>query len=531
MMEISATKQNDRSVFFKRHHEDKLMPCASNIEDNNTFHMGVLFDGEANKGQNRSEEVEVNMTNCTKFIDHVLVEDDCKDPTENSSSFGDTVSGSENGSRMDGDDVEEVDSTLCGANGSASVFDGALPMRNKRLSDHWRRFVRPIVWRCKWAELQIKELQSQALKYDRELAKYDQRKQFESEKSTSECYDAKSQPFSCQNGRNQVMKRKKRKRVEETTDLASYMSHHNLFSYYEYKRSAVGGAFVDNDGGNLDNKTINRNDNFEFEDRLTSLELREGDNSLEQILRKIEAAQSKVHKLKTRIDMVTSENPGKFTSINNLSLLVPCDALTDSDRATFPPKNVNGMPDRSLSISSQHISGKFTSVNNLSLLVPCDALTDSDRATSPPKNVNGMPDRSLSISSQHISECDMRDLFMPESAVSRHREAALFPDMIESIGQPQVGVSCENTEEVIVSDEELQNFERVISRFTERKPPEPMSKMESLPPVMAPEADLPVKLYVPDGQPSCSKSNVRNKKRKWGRQKSHTGKWSQRSSG
>ncbi|KAK0603769.1 hypothetical protein LWI29_008440 [Acer saccharum] len=86
-------------------------------------------------------------------------------------------------------------------------------------------------------------------------------------------------------------------------------------------------------------------------------------------------------------------------------------------------------------------------------------------------------------------------------------------------------------EEVIVSDEELQNFERVISRFTERKPLEPMSKMESLPPVTAPEADLPVKMYVPDGQPSSSKSNVRNNKKKWGRQKSHTGKWSRRSSG
>ncbi|KAK2657578.1 hypothetical protein Ddye_010630 [Dipteronia dyeriana] len=462
----------------------EIMPCASNIEDDNTLQMGVLFDGEANKVQNRSEDVEVNMTNCTKSNDHVMVEDDCKDPSENSSSFGDTVSGSENGTRMDGGDVEEVDSTFCGGDRSSSIFDGSLSMRNKRLSNHWRRFVRPIVWRCKWAELQIKELQSQALKYDRELAKYDQRKQFELEKSTSEGYDAKSQSFSCQNGRNQVMKRKKRKRVEETTDLASYMSHHNLFSYYEYKRSAVDGAFVDNDGGNLDNKTINHNDNFVFEDGWTSLELREGDNSLEQMLWKIEVAQSEVLKLKTRTDMVVSENPGKFTSVNNLSLLVRCDALTNSDRAT-----------------------------------------------SPPKNVNGMPDRSLSISSQHIFDSDMRDLFMPESAVSRHREATLFPDMIESIGLPQVRVSCENIEEVIVSDEELQNFERVISRFTERNPGEPMCKLESLPPVTAPESGLPVKMYVPDGQPSSSKSNVRNNKRKWGRQKSHTGKWSRRSSG
>ncbi|KAK3222916.1 hypothetical protein Dsin_009941 [Dipteronia sinensis] len=477
MMEISATKQNDGSVF--QCHEDTLMPCVSNIEDN-TFHMGALFDGET-KVQNRSEDVGVNITNCTKSIDHVLVEAECNDATENCSSFGDTISGTEDGSTIG--DVE-VDSPFCGGNGLASVFDAVLPMRNKKLSNHWRRFVHPIMWRCKWAELQIKEFQSQALKYDRELAKYDQKKQFEFEKSTLEGYDVTSLPFSCQNGVNQVMKRKKRKRVEETTDLASYLSHHNLFSYYEYKRSVVYGASVDNDAGNLD---TNHNDNFEFEDRWTSLESREGDNSLEQILWKIEVAQSEVHKLKTRINKVVSENPGKFTSVNRLSLLVPCDALTGSDRATSP------------------------------------------------KNVNGMLDRSQYISSQHISECNMRNLFMPESTVSSHREVNPFADMIESIGLPQVGVSCENIEEANLmdnqtSEEELYNFERVISQFTEN-PHVPMSSLEALPPVMAPEADLPVNMSVPDGQPSSSRSNVRNNKRKWGRQKSCTGKWSRRSSG
>lgn len=104
--------------------------------------------------------------------------------------------------------------------------------RKKKLTDHWRRFVRPIMWRCKWIELQIKEFQSQALKYDREIADYDRRKRVEYEKLALEGIDARSHPFSCQIRRNQVMKRKKRKRVEETTDLASYMSQHNLFSYY-----------------------------------------------------------------------------------------------------------------------------------------------------------------------------------------------------------------------------------------------------------------------------------------------------------
>lgn len=81
-------------------------------------------------------------------------------------------------------------------------------------------------------ELQIKELQSQALKYDKELAEYKERNQFECGTSASEGLDAKSRPLLSQIGRNKVMRRKKRKRVEEAVDIASYMSQHNLFSYF-----------------------------------------------------------------------------------------------------------------------------------------------------------------------------------------------------------------------------------------------------------------------------------------------------------
>ena len=91
------------------------------------------------------------------------------------------------------------------------------------------------MWRCKWIELQIKELQSQALKYDRELAEYDERKQCEFECSKLEGIDAKSLPYSSQISRSKVMKRKKRKRLESTIDITSYMSQHNLFSYFGMK--------------------------------------------------------------------------------------------------------------------------------------------------------------------------------------------------------------------------------------------------------------------------------------------------------
>lgn len=103
------------------------------------------------------------------------------------------------------------------------------------MTAHWRRFIRPLMWRCKWLELQIKELQSQALKYEREIAEDDERKEFEFGRLMSENVGTKSLPFSSQMRRDRFMKRKKRKRLEETTDIASYMSHHNLFSYYGMK--------------------------------------------------------------------------------------------------------------------------------------------------------------------------------------------------------------------------------------------------------------------------------------------------------
>lgn len=104
--------------------------------------------------------------------------------------------------------------------------------RKKKLTVHWRKFIRPLMWRCKWLELQIKELQSQTLKYDAELAECDKLKQFEFGSYTTEGFDAKSIPFSSQIQRNKFMKRKKRKRVEDTTDIALYTSNHQLFSYY-----------------------------------------------------------------------------------------------------------------------------------------------------------------------------------------------------------------------------------------------------------------------------------------------------------
>lgn len=146
-----------------------------------------------------------------------------------------------------------------------------------------------------------------------------------------------------------------------------------------------------------DNKTVNGTDGLEFNDVWLSLEFGDCGNSLEQILSKIEVAQSQVRKLKDRIDKVLTENPGKYTSINRLSLLMPCNGSTSSDQ----------------------------------------------NMASPSENGDGMPDRSQCISPPHISEGNMGDLFMPENAVSSHGDVIPLPDILESTDHYQVGDLCE----------------------------------------------------------------------------------------
>lgn len=97
--------------------EDMILQCASNCEDN-TFGMEALLV-ERTTEQDGSENMELNITDFTTETDAGLVEGECQDVTEHSSSFGNTESGTENGLMLADDEVE---SRLFASN--ASVFDG-----------------------------------------------------------------------------------------------------------------------------------------------------------------------------------------------------------------------------------------------------------------------------------------------------------------------------------------------------------------------------------------------------------------------
>ncbi|KAB2071641.1 hypothetical protein ES319_A08G236800v1 [Gossypium barbadense] len=437
-----------------------------------------------NKGMQGNIGLEVDLIECMDSVESEMVDVECQDATEFSSSFSDTISGDEDGSIVN-DEVESPLPPLRLFGSLSDGWNGHFQMGKRRLTDHWRRFIHPIEWRCKWLEIKLCELKSQALKYERELAEYDKSKQFEFGRVTSEGFDAKSRAFPSKAQRKEVMKRRKRKRVEDTTDVATYMSHHNIFSYYESKKSidaAAAFALVD-DWGDLDNKTIDGYDENGCNDGWP-YQSRDGDDLMEQILRKTERLQSRVRILKTRMDKVVSESPQKFSSINMLSSVVQSDALNNSESHHYAEKD-----DR----------------NSLQC-----------------------------TTSRHTSECLMWDDFMPESSLSGQAELATLPDMIRNMSQCLLAFSSENIEADILipnqaAEEELRSFGSCITQQAEK----PHVLIDNLKLKTVPGDNLQINntSLQPNVQPPFLNSKQADNERASGVKKSDLSGWSRRSSG
>ncbi|KAI7734562.1 hypothetical protein M8C21_025090 [Ambrosia artemisiifolia] len=249
------------------------------------------------------------------------------DATASSSSFGDTFS--DHGTRGYESD-NEVMSDLRGNAAPMHTLGGSgdlFPLRKKRLTSHWRKFVQPIMWRCKWVELQLRKFESMAIMYDEEIEKHKQTKLLKYNNFELEGRCARSMPFVHDSQRQKLMKRKIRKRLEES-DTEFYMLHHNISSYLATCRSPTHGPTMDDDETNLGpSSPKNVYNEFRVPDELLSLDFRDG-YSLEQILWKIEAAQSQVSKMKDRLDTLTTENAGRISSTEDLILQESNNPLT-----------------------------------------------------------------------------------------------------------------------------------------------------------------------------------------------------------
>ncbi|KAI4324365.1 hypothetical protein L6164_023911 [Bauhinia variegata] len=455
------------------------------------------------------EDVDVDIMSWTNKGDFASNKNEDPDATECSSSFADTTSDTDTCSRLS---EAEVESDFFGENGLPCTFDAfgsAFRIRKKKLTDHWRNFIRPLMWRCKWTELRIKEIESQALKYSKALAEYDQRKQMEPDHATIKEEGSKSLPFSSHQYRNKAKKRRKRKKVEETTEIASYTSQHYLFSYLENKKSDPDGCLAD-DFGNpvITDLHADSTDRFGITDDQSFFEFGDGDGSLEQILSTIETLHSRVHKLKSQVDVVMSKNAIKFSSSENLSVLPHADVQTSS---AYSPTFSVGNGD---TVSAGAIYG----------------------------------------STQHVPDFDLGDLVMPDNAVSSYIEATVVPDIIEStvgllsaadvtLHRPQTVDTCENMVDNLmhneVADTEDHNLRSTSQQRTEKhNHREKGEQEENAHPGPGPASDSSIggKCTVSQEQStlkSCLYGDVNfpKNKRKRGERKASSGGWSKKCSG
>ncbi|XP_061945166.1 uncharacterized protein LOC133669145 [Populus nigra] len=480
--------------------------CEETINQVNT-----LLDAKATIPKD-FDDVEVDIVTCTKINEtkSALVED--PDATEYSSSFADTTSDPE---KCSGLSEAEMESQFFGDSDLASPYDDAFSSifqtRKKKLTNHWRNFVRPLMWRCKWTELKIKEIKSQASKYAREIAACEQKKHSGIYQSTFEGFCSKSLPFSNECYRRKAVKRRKRKRVEDTNDAASYMTHHNLFSYLENKKSNPEGTSMIDDFSNtaITDQHVDGNDKSGVDNDEMFIEFGDGDKSLEQVLRKIEIVHSRVHKLKNQLDMLMSKNASKFSSSENLSLLAACDAQTSSAPSpTFSAGNGETISAGAIYPATQSIPGY-----------------------------------------------DIGDLVMPESAMSGFGEAVHVPDIIEStVGllsdadvtfhQPQIGDSSENiVDNVLIQNQAAEGEQDTfmatnVQLIEKHHEPERGEEGESSDPFLTPksEPDSMEKNMGSQGQSvlkSCLASDLQipRNKRKRGERKAGSGGWNKKCSG
>ncbi|CAN6439376.1 unnamed protein product [Victoria cruziana] len=343
--------------------------------------------------------------------------------TECSSSFSNTDSSGES-SIMNCVDAE-VESQYHYDNDVSRLF-----MRKKTLTTDWKKYRRPLMWRCHWLELRIKELQSQALKYDRLLLEIEHGKQLKYSQATLDSSAARIIPVSSQCFETKIKKRRTRKRIEDIVDLQAHVSAHPLFSYYDKKKK------VDADGIDDDCSSVpvvieepnNSTEDFGVSSDWTSFEWKDSESILEKALWKIEGLQSRIVKLKNQLNKLVLKNAAKASLVENSSHCVAAEPIASSLQS--PPLSP--------------ALGEARLVEGL--YPPC----------------------------QQLSDYEAGDLFLPGSAVSSYADhtmldlddtgKCLFSLADMPFDQAPMGDSCEDMlDEVLIdnqaAEEGLQNYE------------------------------------------------------------------------
>lgn len=256
-------------------------------------------------------EADDTMVDILRCVEDDVRFDSPEQATESSSSFGETD--------IDDDYKETCGSgqskpQLCNGNLAAPVMEDCDHVSAKRVSDDWKSCRRGIEWRCRWLELQIKEFQSRASCYDQKLEEIQATKLGKDHAHFIKAPAARAASLICHYQGQRILHRKPKK-VRDVENLSTYMSQHPLFSLYEHRnRVEVDGRPVDDDfhctpaTGELKSSISDESD---FNGQLGQAGAT-SENSVELMLWKIENLQSRITKMKNRLNKLAYGKPGKI---------------------------------------------------------------------------------------------------------------------------------------------------------------------------------------------------------------------------
>ncbi|XP_056863236.1 uncharacterized protein LOC130510690 [Raphanus sativus] len=289
--------------------------------------------------QQQSEDQEVDILEFENLNDE---EGLCQ---SSSSSFGDSLC-----ARDDDDDcgfeaqsMLSKDYPLPESFGDGTELLGLRKKKKKKLTDEWRRFSQPLMWRCKWLELKVKELESQARGYDKEVQSYDG--------------DDQTQRMS-------VFKRGRRRRVEETTDVSAYISNHNVFSYAEKRKPRTLKAQCPVPGEII---VLGEEDESEDDCCFVSESHCSDDDLIGKILCKIDEAQDKAKRLKKRVDELMMCNSHNTSSMPRTIAQSRSDFTAQTGKQHYTLVEGHNQREGSVKIGRQRISADH---NEDVLLIP-----------------------------------------------------------------------------------------------------------------------------------------------------------------
>uniref|UniRef100_A0A0D9V091 Uncharacterized protein n=1 Tax=Leersia perrieri TaxID=77586 RepID=A0A0D9V091_9ORYZ len=256
------------------------------------------------------------------------------DTTECSSSFGNSCCETD-GEADRGD--SEVNSPFSENVDGDQAF---MQLRKKKVTAEWRSAVRPMLWRCQWLELRMKDLLSQVSKYDRELALIKKGKELQ--QAVNKTNGSRLESAQLFKGHeNSCMERRKRRRHEEIVDTSLYIKKHKILSYFydkQNKGAETDGLLIDDDSsGPVGNDVGGLH-------TLGLLEPKEYDMVAEQlmlqkILLTIDGMQSQVLRLQDRLTKVHSKQDNMDSLVDHPHIQVAEKRLRTQKRSFSSKKD------------------------------------------------------------------------------------------------------------------------------------------------------------------------------------------------